>query len=672
MAGWTPPEVSKAPASGGDWKPTEAGSAPPPEDTSGDSGEPGVGTSIAAAAGPTLRGAAPWLAGAGVGAAVAGPPGAVAGAGLVGLADLGISMYNPIAGAVGLPKAMSVKDITDKALTALGIPETKTASGRVVEAVSGGVGGAASTARAAGEQAARMTPGVAQRVMSELGKGPGAQAVSGGTAAAAGQTTAEMGGGPFAQLMASIFGGMAPGAVKSSAERIPRGASTEQAVQDRVRRAQQAGVTPDVATAAPSMVSRAATKAMSGTEAMTAHREKVVQQLEAEAERIANSVGKATSTNDAGKKIEQALGGEGFIKRAKAVEDTLWTKWWKTATGKGGGEMATGNTVAYLKAALADSKSAPELKELMKDPELGKILLAFEKDMAPKPAQPSTILGADGKPMTSVPAQPGKPTIPYEIIKQLRTTIGEKLDPSNLSPGVSRGALKPLYAALSKDIEAYAKTLGPKAEDEFRKANKYTRGLHDRIDTYIQDTQGKKPYQVWRYATNPASVEGGGQQFLALNRSMTKGEREVFHSTFIKNMGLDQGGQFNPQKFVENYKSLSPMVKSALFPGEQGRAVKRLTTVIGDLEKGGMIGGSKDSTPYLGAYMLMGALLHAHPKALITVAVASSKSEKLAEMLVNPKVIEHVSGVNKVPVSQAAKLLQSLAQSLKTRQPEEE
>ena len=655
-------------------------STTPSGDTSGGDGDPGVGTSIATAAAPTLRGVSPYLAGAGAGAlagsaipGVGTAAGAVAGAGAVGLADLGISMYNPVAGMLGLPKAPSAKELTDKALTAMGVPETTTGAGRMIESTAGGVVSALTGAGAARQIGEHLAPGTAKEVMSSLAKGPGGQAVAGGTSAASSQAVAEAGGGPLAQLLASIFGGMAPGTVKSGAKRIVQGTSSEAQIQERAAQAKAAGVSPDVATVAPSMVSRAATKAMSGTETMQAHRDKVVTQIEAEANRIAATVGKATSENDAGRRIEAALGKSdgGFVKRAKAVEDTLWGKWWKTATGaNAGGEMGTSNTLNYLRASLADSASAPALKELLKDEQLGKILAAFEKDMAPKPATPSTILGADGKPMVSTPAQPGKPTMPIELIKQLRTAIGEKMDPTNLSPGVSRNALKPLYAALSEDMEAYATTLGPKAQEEFLRANKFSRGMHNRIETYIQDTQGRKPYEVWRYATSPASVEGGGQQFLKLNQSMSKGEREVFHATFIKNMGLDRGGQFNPQKFVENYKSLSPMVKSAILPGQQGVAMKRLVSVIGSLEKGGMIGGSKDSTPYLGAYMLMGALLHAHPKALLTVAMASSKSEKLAQMLVDPKIIQHISGVNNIPADKAAVALQSLAQTLKTQQPD--
>jgi hypothetical protein len=279
--------------------------------------------------------------------------------------------------------------------------------------------------------------------------------------------------------------------------------------------------------------------------------------------------------------------------------------------------------------------------------------------------------GPGGQVISQTNFTPPKQSMPYEAIKLLRTAIGERLDPNSMTPDMNRQQLKGLYAALSEDIGAYAKQLGPKAEQAFNRANMFTRGKHDRIDTYLQEIMDKKPYEAFRYATKPDAVAGGGHQFLAINRSLSPEARQVFHSTFIKQMGNDNG-VFNPRMFVDKYEQLTPTVRSSLLPGEQGKATAKLVDTIKGMDKAGVFGGNKDSSPYLGAYILMGALLHANPKAVLTVALASSKSEQIAKMLTNPGVIDYVAGVNKIPQQQATALLNSFANTMKTMQSEEE
>ena len=673
---WVPPEVAKAQQST-KWVPPEAAKMQTSTEGSGDDSGDGLGTDIARAIAPVVRGASPYVGGAALGAGAAtvmggpelAPFGAAAGAGAVGLTDLGISMYNPIARMTGMPQAPTATELVQNLLTKAGVPQSQGGLARTVEATTAGVGSALSGAGAAKQfvtpavqRLAQEAPGsisTAQKILADLAAGPKAQAVAAGAGAAAGQATRELGGGPVTQWIASLLGGMAPGAATGAARRIPLGQSSELAAQQRVQQAREIGVEPDVAFAAPSMVSRAATRAMSGTESMQKHQAAVTRQLENEANRIADQLGKAQSPNAVGKVIQNAIGGdEGFLKRAAATEDTLWTKWFKQAESKGGG-MPVNNTMAYLQKATADIPEAQEISQLLKDPYMQRVLQAFEKQTAPGQSQ---ILDAAGRPIVT----PGQNAVPYDAIKRLRSAVGERMTPGNMSPDVSQKALKGLYGALSQDIEAQAKALGPDAEKAFSRANMFTRGKHDRIETYLQEIDSKKPYQVWRYATNPDSVKDGGLQFLTLNRSMAPAERGVFHATFIKQMGRDETGAFNPRTFMANYDKLSPMVKAAILPAAQRPAMEKLMGVIRNLDKAGTLGQAKDSTPYLGAYMLMGALLHAHPKALLTVAFASSKSEKLGKMLTDPKIIDHISGVNKVPVEQATIALQALASTMKT------
>lgn len=679
MAGWTPPEVAATQARADSFKPP-AGDRPAPAP---EPSEPGIGTDIATMFGPTLRGASPYAAGALVGAGIPtamgmpmlAPAGAAAGAGAVGLTELGGAIYNPIASMTGLPQMPTPSQVTGRLLTKMGVPESAPGLPRVVESVAGAAASTAGQARMFTDISKVVKSDVAQKLLSTLGAGPGTQMASSATGSAAAQTVSELGGGPVAQLAASVVGGGIPGFVSGGPRAVLGGTSSLSNIQERVNQARGMGVEPNVAFAAPSMVARGAQRALSGTEESQQYAARVTKQIESEANRIADRVGKSTNPNAAGIVIQDALGGkDGFLQRAKAVEGTLWDKWFNIADKKqvagaaAPGQMPMNNTMAYLAKSQRNIEGAEELSQLMKDPQLGRILKAMTGDMPAPGQQASVILGPNGQPITT--PTPGKGTIPYEAVKQLRTIIGEKLDPNNMSPDVNRNALKALYATLSEDIGAYAKQLGPEAEKAFNRANMFTRGKHDRIDTYLQEIMDKKPYEAFRYATKPDAVAGGGHQFLAINRSLSPEARQVFHSTFIKQMGNDNG-VFNPRQFVDKYEQLTPTVRSALLPGEQGKATAKLVETIKGMDKAGVFGGNKDSSPYLGAYILMGALLHANPKAILTVAFASSKSEKIAKMLTNPEVVDYVSGVNKIPKQQATALLNSFANTMKTVQSEE-
>lgn len=665
MAGWTPPEVAATQARADSFKPP-AGDRPAaaPEPS-----EPGIGTDIATMFGPTLRGASPYAAGALVGAGIPtamgmpmlAPAGAAAGAGAVGLTELGGAIYNPIAQMTGLPQMPTPSQVTGQLLTKLGIPESAPGLPRVVESVAGAAASAGGQAKMFGDISKVVKSDVSKRLLSTLGAGPGAQITSSATGSAAAQTVAELGGGPVAQLAASVVGGGIPGFVSGGGRAVLGGTSSLADIQARVNQARSQNIEPNVAFAAPSMVARGAQRALSGTEKSQQYAARVTRQIESEANRIADRVGKATNPNAAGIVIQDALGGQGgFLQRARAVEGSLWDKWERMpAWAKTTNEMPVSNTLAYLKSRTSSTAGAEQLSEFMKDPQLSRLLDAMGKDMKSKGYDPLTIA-----------PQPGKDTVPYSVLKQLRTVIGEKLDPTNMSPDVNRTALKGLYGALSDDMAAFSKTLGKDAEQAFNRANMFTRGKHDRIDTYLQEIMDKKPYEAFRYATKPDAVAGGGHQFLAINRSLSPEARQVFHSTFIKQMG-NNNGVFDPRQFVAKYEQLTPTVRSALLPGEQGKATAKLVDTIKGMDKAGVFGGNKDSSPYLGAYILMGALLHANPKAVLTVAFASSKSEKIAKMLTNPEVVDYVSGVNKIPQQQATALLNSFANTMKTVQSEE-
>ena len=222
-----PPAAPPSKATGISWA-EPAPAPPPPDDTHTTAG--GIAASVG-------RGLAPYAAGAGIGAGLGATfggvgviPGAVAGAGAVGLTDLAGALYNPIADATGLPKIPPARELTDKALDALGVKKPATAIEREAEAAAAGGAGGLTGARLAKDLAETAAPGVTKKILAALAKSPEKQAVSGAAGGSAAQGAAEAGGGPEVQAVAGLVGGAMPYAgegLRATVASTPRPAALE-------------------------------------------------------------------------------------------------------------------------------------------------------------------------------------------------------------------------------------------------------------------------------------------------------------------------------------------------------------------------------------------------------------------------------------------------------------
>lgn len=188
--------------------------------------QPGVAQRILEAAAPTIRGFGPTGAGMAAGAAMgsvipgAGTAvGATIGGAAAGLTSLiGDPVVNGINSLVGT-KLTTPSDAWNALFTKLGVPESKTESAKLVEAISSGLGGAASSVQL-GNALAKSTTPATKAVGEMLASGALEQLVGGagsGAGAEVGRYAAEtLGAGSGGQLAASIAGsllGGVPGAM---------------------------------------------------------------------------------------------------------------------------------------------------------------------------------------------------------------------------------------------------------------------------------------------------------------------------------------------------------------------------------------------------------------------------------------------------------------------------
>ena len=137
------------------------------------------------------------------------------------------------------PRYQPTLPTVDSLLTRMGFPQPDTPTQRVVSrAVELGTGAGASAQLA--NAGARGTAGVARDVLQRLSASPGTQITAGVGSGAAGQHSAEEGGGPISQFLSSLVGGLAgagaAGGVKAAGRAIGRAASPATAAADIDRR----------------------------------------------------------------------------------------------------------------------------------------------------------------------------------------------------------------------------------------------------------------------------------------------------------------------------------------------------------------------------------------------------------------------------------------------------
>lgn len=124
---------------------------------------------------------------------------------------------NKVAG-TDISRLQPVSQILSQGLTKAGLPEPQNATERVVGDISQAMAGAGSLAGLPA-MATKLSPAILGK-LAQLAENPAMQAVTSATAAGAGGVTRESGGGPLAQIIASLLGGLSPVAIKPIARGI--------------------------------------------------------------------------------------------------------------------------------------------------------------------------------------------------------------------------------------------------------------------------------------------------------------------------------------------------------------------------------------------------------------------------------------------------------------------
>lgn len=177
----------------------------------------------------------------------------------------------------------------------------------------------------------------------------------------------------------------------------------------------------------------------------------------------------------------------------------------------------------------------------------------------------------------------------FNGLKKLRTDVGARLDSAAISPepGTSIPALKQIYAAMTKDIEAMAAKHG--AGEAFERATTRAREVA-RVRDELQKIVGRRgdvsPEGVTAKVQQIAGTRGtaNAERLQLLKENVSPESWGNIAAEFMSRLGRDpKDGRFSAARYTTDYGKYSDAAKTLLF-GEAKNTLDDLVTVARQYE----------------------------------------------------------------------------------------
>lgn len=434
-------------------------------------------------------------------------------------------------------------------MDAIGIPQPKNATERVVQDMASAMAGAGGTV-AAGRALTGAGNAVAQRVGQSLAAGPGLQVTSAGAGAGASGAVREDGGGVGAQVAAGLAGGLAPALVPAAAGAAVRGAirggeAGRQAMAQRIQAFDDAGVNPTLGQATGGPVTRATesllAKVPGGAGVMRDFANQQADDLATSVRGMADELAPGSNAVSAGEAITRGV--NTFRDGVKAIQRKLYASLDQYIPAET--PISVSNTRKALEELNAGINGAEKTSAMFRNSRIAGIEDALLDDLS------------DG-------------TLPYDAIKQLRTLVGSELTDNTLVSDVPRAKWARLYGALSEDLGLAAKDAGPDAQSAWTWANTFTKSQMRRLEE-LQSIVGRDaPEKVFAAAVS-GTAEGDTIAKRVISALPGQERREVA-AALLHRLGRATPGQqnaagdaFSSESFLTNLAKMSPEARTTLF-----------------------------------------------------------------------------------------------------------
>lgn len=628
----------------------------------------------ARAVGPEATGAA---AGAAAGAPFAGVgaiPGAMAGAGAMAITRL-------------IDKAFGTNYI-DRVMDEIGIPRPETP----VERISVDIASSLATVPGFVGLGKAMAAG-GRPIIKSIGEGMqanlGAQAAAAASGAGAAGVVREEGGGPLAHSLAGIGGSMLPFAPQLAAgavRRIIRGPDTaipemEKVIGEFKDTGDSATVAQATGTHTAQSIENALARTPGSAGPMSSKIAAQASNIGRKVDEIASSASMTSGPVPAGRALEKALGKDGsFIENFRAKARGLYDEVDRHVPA--GTPIEVPSTRQILARLTSTAPGAEETSKLLMNAKVLKIQEALTGDMAGKTGKQMSILGEDGGPIHSftVGSTPGKSSLPYEALKDLRSKVGDMLSGNELISDIPKGQLKQLYGAISADMERGIPEAG---RPSWSRANSFYRAGLNRIDLLQSVANKADPETMFNYATS--GTKDGGTKIKAIMQSLPEEARDIVTATVTRRLGHAKPGSqnefndvFSTESFLTNWNHLSPEAKQALFGRQESGyrdALDRVASVSARIRKGSKIFSNPAGTAAaltnqaatVGTAASAATLLvTGHPimaTGLVAGAVGAAKGAGMTaeRLMMNPEFVKWLARSSMQPVTTVPAQLNALA-----------
>jgi len=612
------------------------------------------------------------------GVAVGGRTGAAAGL----LTDIGAKVYNAlVAETTGAPEAPVLSEVLDKIKTDIGLPKPEGAIEKMQErAIEGMTSLIPITAGGRVLEAAATSP-ILKEVGKALYRSPATQYISSGVGGLASGLAEDAGAGPVGQTVAGLAGAVAPGSVsrmasvakkgaefglnkpvaaisglagitettRAAAIRLLRGGKTPGQISKNIAEFEAAGTTPSAgqATGSP-YIQQAETTMGRFPSAFVRMREKGISQQEEigkRIEEIRSGISRVKEPEVAGRMMSSGFENI-YVPRARQIQKNLYNIADNLFPQN---RVSLDNTISKLDDIANRFEQSPELQNVLGNKQIMAIRNAIIKSR--------NEVGM----------------VPFQTLRDLRTTVGEKLSNVDLTPDVSKSEYKALYKALTQDLDA-AVAPYEKARTAYSRANNFTKSFHDRMDR-VQNILNKKNGEEV-YASVISGAKDGPSKLKSIFASIPKDDQKALVSTFIARMGRaapslqDETGEvFSTSRFLTNYSSLDPAARNELF-GRFGKQflndMKNIAGVSAKIRESSQILANPSGTA--------GAVVGPATVASVGGSIAAGKfgfaagmlevllgANQAARLFTNPRYVKWLASNIEKPVSSAGAALATLA-----------
>lgn len=182
----------------------------------------------------------------------------------------------------------------------------------------------------------------------------------------------------------------------------------------------------------------------------------------------------------------------------------------------------------------------------------------------------------------------GTETLPYALLKDLRSKVRTRLTAGNVRDDKDEALLKSLYGSLTDDMKAAATQAG--VVDKFTRANSTWRREMERVESLnkLYRKTNERIFSDIEAMTRGGTSRSSYDDIRKLFGALKGDERKEVASGLIRNMGLARAGEadsFSPARFLTAYEKMDPKSRDLLFGTANNELRRELNGLVRVMEK---------------------------------------------------------------------------------------